>query len=140
MFNQKPKNGIAFLEKNGIIAPDPEDPGTDEEKRVKAIAKFLRNSSRLDKKLLGEFISRPDQIELLKAFIGLFDFEGVCLMTHISPDLALMIRNRSPMLCGRCWRPSDCPEKRLRSLGSQRRLRNTSSPSGPVRRRDPSSK
>lgn len=77
MFNAKPKNGLAFLEKNGIIAVDPAAPGTDGEKRTKAIARFLRHSTRLDKKLLGEFISRPDQIELLKAFIGLFDFKGV---------------------------------------------------------------
>lgn len=76
MFNHKPKNGLAFLEKNGIIVPDSQE-GTDEEKRVRGIAKFLKSSGRLDKKLLGEYISRPDQIELLKAFIGLFDFGGV---------------------------------------------------------------
>ena len=76
MFNVKPKTGLAFLEKNGIIAADPSDSGTDEEKRIKATARFLRQSSRLDKKLLGEYISRPDQVELLKAFIGLFDFGG----------------------------------------------------------------
>nr|XP_031861344.1 uncharacterized protein CI109_003316 [Kwoniella shandongensis]KAA5528416.1 hypothetical protein CI109_003316 [Kwoniella shandongensis] len=76
LFNNKPKKGIAFLEEQGIIVPDPNGPGTDEEKRDLAIAKFLRHSSRLDKKLLGEFISRPDQVGLLKAFIGLFDFKG----------------------------------------------------------------
>ena len=76
MFNHKPKTGLAFLEKNGIIIPDSQG-GTDEEKRVRGIAKFLKSSGRLDKKLLGEFISRPDQIELLKAYIGLFDFGGV---------------------------------------------------------------
>ena len=75
MFNHKPKTGLAFLEKNGIIAPDSQD-GTDEEKRVRGIAKFLKSSGRLDKKLLGEYISSPNQIELLKAFIGLFDFGG----------------------------------------------------------------
>ena len=30
----------------------------------------------MDKKLLGEYISAPDNLELLKAFIGLFDFGG----------------------------------------------------------------
>jgi len=74
-FNIKPKKGIQFLEENNIIVPD-DGPGTDEERRLRAIARFLRTSSRLDKKLLGEYISRPDQVDLLKAFIGLFDFKG----------------------------------------------------------------
>ncbi|KAL1407719.1 GDP/GTP exchange factor for ARF [Vanrija albida] len=74
-FNIKPKAGIEMLEKNGTIEPD-EGEGTPEEKRIRGIAKFLRNTSRLDKKMLGEYISRPDQIDLLKAFIGLFDFRA----------------------------------------------------------------
>jgi brefeldin A-resistance guanine nucleotide exchange factor 1 len=36
----------------------------------------LKESTRLDKKLLGEYISAPDNLDLLKAFIGLFDFQG----------------------------------------------------------------
>lgn len=76
LFNTKPKNGLSFLEEKGIIVPDPADEGTDEEKRHLAIARFLRHCSRLDKKLLGEFISRPDQLGLLKAYIGLFNFSG----------------------------------------------------------------
>lgn len=42
-----------------------------------ALARFLRGSSRLDKKLLGEYISAPDRLELLQSFIRLFDFSGV---------------------------------------------------------------
>ncbi|WVR05849.1 hypothetical protein IAU60_002875 [Kwoniella sp. DSM 27419] len=76
MFNTKPKTGIAFLEKEGVIIPDPNSQGTDEEKKNLATAIFLRSSSRLDKKLLGEYISSPDRLGLLKAFIGLFDFKG----------------------------------------------------------------
>ena len=76
-FNAKPKNGIAYLEDKGIIAPDPKDTGTAEEKQTKAIAKFLRQSARLDKKLLGEYISGPDKVDLLKAYMQLFDFKGV---------------------------------------------------------------
>ncbi|WWC86203.1 uncharacterized protein L201_001076 [Kwoniella dendrophila CBS 6074] len=76
LFNQKPKNGLAFLEKEGMIVPDINGQGSDEDKKNLAVAKFLRSSSRLDKKLVGEYISRPDQIGLLKAFIGLFDFKG----------------------------------------------------------------
>ena len=77
MFNAKPKQGLAFLERNRIISPDATGSGTESERRTKAIAHFLRHTSRLDKRLVGEFISRPDQIDLLKAFIGLFDFRGV---------------------------------------------------------------
>ena len=77
MFNAKPKQGLAFLERSGIIALDSDASGSDDEKRTQAISRFLRHSTRLDKKLLGEFISRPDQVELLKAFIGLFDFQAV---------------------------------------------------------------
>lgn len=76
MFNAKPKQGIAMLEKEGLIKPD-DGPGTEEEKRLRGMAKFLRSSSRLDKRELGDWISRPDNLELLKAFIGLFDFKGV---------------------------------------------------------------
>ena len=88
MFNQKPKTGLAFLEKQGIIDYRTETGETDEEKRNKAVAKFLRSSSRLDKKLLGDYISRPDQIGLLKAFIGLFDFRGVRQYIWIKEDHA----------------------------------------------------
>ncbi|OCF31102.1 Sec7 domain-containing protein [Kwoniella heveanensis BCC8398] len=76
MFNTKPKTGIAYLEKEGVIIPDANAEDTDEDRRNLAIAKFLKSSSRLDKRELGDFISRPDQLGLLKAFIGLFDFKG----------------------------------------------------------------
>ncbi|WVF70575.1 hypothetical protein IAT40_005367 [Kwoniella sp. CBS 6097] len=76
MFNTKPKTGIAYLEKEGVIVPDANAGGSDEDKRNMAISKFLKSSSRLDKRELGDFISRPDQLGLLKAFIGLFDFKG----------------------------------------------------------------
>lgn len=87
-FNAKPKTGIKFLEDQGVITPD-DLPGTEEEKRNRSIAKFLRSSSRLDKKLLGEYISRPDQIGLLKAFMASFDFRGVSL------PLTWLIENHS---------------------------------------------
>lgn len=97
MFNAKPKNGLAFLEKEGMITWSPSDKvngetadtktrtaeGTSEEDRkALAVAKFLRSSSRLDKKEIGEYISRPDQLPLLKAFIGTFDFKGVSLFAR----------------------------------------------------------
>ncbi|EJT53226.1 golgi family-specific brefeldin a-resistance guanine nucleotide exchange factor 1 [Trichosporon asahii var. asahii CBS 2479] len=74
-FNVKPKVGLEFLRKNGVIVPD-DGPGTDEDRMRRATARFLKSSSRLDKRELGDYISRPDQIDLLKEFIGLFDFKG----------------------------------------------------------------
>ena len=95
-FNAKPKQGIAFLEEKGIIAPDSYDKGTAEEKRTKAIARFLRQSSRLDKKLLGEYISRPDQLDLLNAYMRLFDFRGVSRRSnHVPRVKSLFIRQKS---------------------------------------------
>lgn len=45
--------------------------------KERSLATFLKSSTRLDKKLLGDFISRPDQLELLSAFLRLFDYQGV---------------------------------------------------------------
>lgn len=75
MFNNKPKNGLAFLEENGIIHNDP----SEEVPKTKSLALFLKGCTRLDKRLLGDYISKPDNIELLKAFIGLFNFKNVSL-------------------------------------------------------------
>ncbi|THH01721.1 hypothetical protein EW026_g1024 [Hermanssonia centrifuga] len=69
-FNAKPKAGILFLEENKLIYTDPNEP------RARSLAMFLKSSTRLDKRLLGDFISKPDNIEILKAFIGLFDFKN----------------------------------------------------------------
>jgi brefeldin A-resistance guanine nucleotide exchange factor 1 len=73
LFNNKPKSGIAFLEENGIIYADL----SDEVSRPLSLARFLKSSTRLDKRLLGDYISRPDNLELLKAFISLFDYKNV---------------------------------------------------------------
>jgi brefeldin A-resistance guanine nucleotide exchange factor 1 len=66
-FNEKPKAGIAFLASQGIIA-DPDDP--------KCIAEFVKGTTRVDKKVLGEFISKKGNEAILSAFINLFDFTG----------------------------------------------------------------
>ncbi|KAF7972108.1 hypothetical protein HWV62_18936 [Athelia sp. TMB] len=70
-FNTKPKAGLAFLEENGLIYADL----SPEVSKDRSLATFLKNCTRLDKRLLGDFISKPDNLELLKAFIGLFDFK-----------------------------------------------------------------
>lgn len=72
-FNSKPKNGLAFLEENGLIYADL----SPEISKAHSLATFLKGCTRLDKRLLGDYISKPENIEILKAFIGLFDFKNV---------------------------------------------------------------
>ena len=64
-FNENPKGGIVYLASQGIIAT-PEDPIS--------VAKFLKGTSRVSKKVLGEFISKKSNEPLLAAFIDSFDF------------------------------------------------------------------
>ncbi|KAL7413936.1 hypothetical protein BDY24DRAFT_386920 [Mrakia frigida] len=68
-FNTKPKLGLAFLESNGLLTnvPGPE--------RSKAIASLLKSTPKLDKTMLGDYLGRPENVEVLRAFIGLFDFK-----------------------------------------------------------------
>ncbi|KAJ3208352.1 GDP/GTP exchange factor for ARF [Dinochytrium kinnereticum] len=66
-FNTKPSDGITFLQANGFL-PDPVDPAS--------LASFLKSTPRVNKKLLGEYIAKPSNIDLLKAFIQLYDFKG----------------------------------------------------------------
>ncbi|CCO30694.1 Pattern formation protein EMB30 AltName: Full=Protein EMBRYO DEFECTIVE 30 [Rhizoctonia solani AG-1 IB] len=86
-FNEKPKKGVAFMLENGLVEPKVEEESKetteelvqsekDKPKRAdpKSLAHFLKNCPRLDKKVLGEYISHLDNPELLKEFIGLFDF------------------------------------------------------------------
>ncbi|RUS35496.1 hypothetical protein BC938DRAFT_482565 [Jimgerdemannia flammicorona] len=69
-FNENSKDGIKFLKENGIIYNDPEeDPNT-------SLARFLMSTPRLNKKLMGDYLSKPQNIDILKAFIRLFDFSG----------------------------------------------------------------
>jgi brefeldin A-resistance guanine nucleotide exchange factor 1 len=72
-FNAKPKNGLTFLEENRLIYAD----SSPDVSRTHSLASFLKGCTRLDKRLLGDFISKPDNIEILRAFIGLFNFKDV---------------------------------------------------------------
>lgn len=65
-FNDDPKAGVAFLVKNGIIE-NPDDP--------MQVAQFLRGTSHISKKMLGEFITKKNNVPLLTAFISLFNFD-----------------------------------------------------------------
>lgn len=66
-FNESPKSGIAYLTSQGIIK-DMTDGVT--------IASFLRGTSRISKKMLGEFLSKKGSEAVLKAFLDSFDFSG----------------------------------------------------------------
>lgn len=50
--------------------------------REESLARFFKTTPKLDKKLLGDYISRPDQLEVLKAFMKLMEFDGVSLRPH----------------------------------------------------------
>lgn len=92
-FNEKPKKSLVFMLENGLVdykkdeVPEASlDPGkpdeptqTEKQEQPKkadprSLAYFLKNCPRLDKKALGEYISHLDNPDLLKEFIGLFDF------------------------------------------------------------------
>ncbi|KAL1914448.1 uncharacterized protein VTP21DRAFT_8900 [Calcarisporiella thermophila] len=67
-FNENPKKGIEFLQSHGIIELDSSGDST------ASLATFLKNTPRLNKKLLGEYLSKPSNIKVLKVFVQLFDF------------------------------------------------------------------
>ena len=66
-FNDDPKSGVAYLVKNGIIA-NPDEP--------MQIAQFLKGTAHISKKVMGEFLSKKNNVPLLVAFISLFKFRG----------------------------------------------------------------
>lgn len=67
-FNESPKAGIAFLASKGIIE-DPND--------AHSVTGFLKGTTRIDKKVLGEFISKRGNEAVLDAFLGQFDFRDM---------------------------------------------------------------
>lgn len=89
-FNVKPKKGLAFLEEKGLISTEHGASGVS---RSRSLAIFLKKSPRLDKKLLGDYISRAENAEVLKEFISLYDFRGV---THSRCFWPKTITNRLP--------------------------------------------
>ncbi|KAG8748165.1 GDP/GTP exchange factor for ARF [Ceratobasidium sp. 414] len=88
-FNEKPKKGVAFMLENGLVEYKADEDGGATEKSEdsqgekkestrkadpKSLADFLKKCPRLDKKVLGEYISHLDNPDLLREFIGIFDF------------------------------------------------------------------
>ena len=64
-FNENPKAGISYLASQGIIE-DPDDP--------QAVARFLKGTTRISKKVLGDYLSKLGREQILAAFLDLFDF------------------------------------------------------------------
>ena len=66
-FNEKPKLGLEYLQAQGIIS-DARNP--------LEVAKFFKATSRVSKSVLGDFLSKKGNEEILMAFMDLFDFSG----------------------------------------------------------------
>ncbi|EGV65665.1 GDP/GTP exchange factor for [Yamadazyma tenuis ATCC 10573] len=68
-FNKKPSLGLAALVRHGFIK-DPND--------IAEVSQFMYNKSgRLNKKVLGEYLAKSSNKDLLKHFMSLFDYEGL---------------------------------------------------------------
>ncbi|PVD38476.1 hypothetical protein C0Q70_01091 [Pomacea canaliculata] len=68
LFNAKPAKGIAFLQEQGLLST-PLDPGE--------VVTFLKENPRLDKKMIGEYISCKKNKVVLEAFVKAFNFEDI---------------------------------------------------------------
>jgi len=66
-FNESPKGGLGYLEAQGII---------EDARSPSSVAKFLKGTSRVSKKVLGDFLSKRGNELILDAFMDLFDFGG----------------------------------------------------------------
>ena len=66
-FNENPRAGLGYLEANGII---------DSVSNPQSVAKFLKGTSRVSKKVVGDFLSKKGNESILKEFLSLLDFRG----------------------------------------------------------------
>ncbi|XP_074855931.1 Golgi-specific brefeldin A-resistance guanine nucleotide exchange factor 1 isoform X12 [Carettochelys insculpta] len=69
-FNQKPRKGIQFLQEKNLLTTPMDN---------NEVAQWLRENPRLDKKMIGEFVSDRKNIDLLESFVGTFNFQGLRL-------------------------------------------------------------
>jgi brefeldin A-resistance guanine nucleotide exchange factor 1 len=70
-FNDSPKKGIKYLKEQGVIVEDENG--------------FLMATPKLNKKSLGEYLGRPDNIPLLQRFMRQFDFSNVSAIHFVRP-------------------------------------------------------
>ncbi|PYH96295.1 Sec7 domain protein [Aspergillus ellipticus CBS 707.79] len=89
-FNEDPKSGVAYLASHGIIE-NPDDSAL--------VARFLKGTTRLSKKVLGEFISKRSNEQLLDAFVEHFDFGGKTIVDALRDLLgAFRLPGESPLI------------------------------------------
>ncbi|TRY65557.1 hypothetical protein DNTS_024060 [Danionella cerebrum] len=67
-FNQKPKSGVQILQEKGLLSSPMDN---------NEVAQWLRENPRLDKKMIGEFISDRRNCDLLDSFVNTFTFQGL---------------------------------------------------------------
>uniref|UniRef100_A0A8C2E271 Golgi-specific brefeldin A-resistance guanine nucleotide exchange factor 1 n=1 Tax=Cyprinus carpio TaxID=7962 RepID=A0A8C2E271_CYPCA len=67
-FNQKPKKGIQILQEKALLSSPMDN---------NEVAQWLRENPRLDKKMIGEFISDRRNTDLLDSFVNTFTFQGL---------------------------------------------------------------
>lgn len=80
-FNENPKKGLVALCDQKFI----QDPSDNAE-----VAKFFfQKSIRLNKKVLGDFLAKPTNIDILKEFLSLFDFGGL----RVDEGLRLILKS-----------------------------------------------
>src|SRR5690606_5996135 len=66
LFNKKPEKGLEYFIKHKKLNNSPKD-----------IAIFLKSTEGLNKKMIGEYIGKKSNIQVLHEFVGLFDFFGM---------------------------------------------------------------
>merc|ERR1719400_973802 len=67
MFNKKPKRGMEFLQKQGLVGPSARD-----------IAQFLhKDDERLDRTVIGEFLGEAEELNktVMYCYVDLLDFK-----------------------------------------------------------------
>ncbi|KAH8879449.1 hypothetical protein GQ53DRAFT_671995 [Thozetella sp. PMI_491] len=66
-FNENAKGGLAYLKEKGVI---------EDVKNAVSVSSFLAGTSRVNKKVLGDYLSKKGNEEVLEAFVNRFDFTG----------------------------------------------------------------
>ncbi|KAJ1816410.1 GDP/GTP exchange factor for ARF, partial [Coemansia sp. RSA 2598] len=69
LFNEKPKEGVEFLQRTGAL-------GHAAGEATQHLARFLRETPTLNKRLVGEFLAKPSNLEVLQAYVSQFDYGG----------------------------------------------------------------
>ena len=68
LFNKKPRKGIEFLQKQGLLGSDVSD-----------IAQFLhKDEQRLDRTVIGDFLGDPDELNksTMYTYVDMLDFKN----------------------------------------------------------------